>query len=624
MLTPHLRKKGKISLLKGENSLEFNTYSIYNHHSISNSTITQTFMKNTLNIDNQSLIINKSHRSGKRNIYKNLNINFSSKNDFDNFESFDTDFTCDKVRKIRLKLYENLKDQKLFMSKIHKKKNNRVENFYTNSLLDRKNTKSENISIINFNNNYSNYQTRNNSESISFTQEIRLQKFLPSLYEKEYKNIKLITNRGETIQTFKNSVDALRKSKIKSNVIDEVYKTESEKIERENTKINLINYNFKKNRKIYDIYNKTFGKFLLELNRIESEEYVKLYQLFLEKSKKKKELQDLKFKIQTLINKKKQFIKVKILLFQMKYNIKDLSEIKDKNLLSKYGLLNVKKIYEGNYSNKFYYYDNTNDNSKEYIPNINPPIFEDLNDFDEIFKRKQMRILDLCIFYIENRNFTLLKNELDFQNEIYNNTYDILIDEINLKKKKLSDKKFHFNFLLDFKNNLVKQFQISEKENLMIDAKNKILNIIKIPLIQNYAIKHFHLNYDFLKVKEVYGKKQNILIDSLLFFEKLINGIMEDEKKYKSTEEKIDLYFKAKKKYSVIKGIMKNKKFVEEMKIKRQKEIETILSRNNKILFKPIHKIDCKPKLKPNVKIIKNKNININEEDNNFNDILYN
>ena len=97
----------------------------------------------------------------------------------------------------------------------------------------------------------------------------------------------------------------------------------------------------------------------------------------------------------------------------------------------------MKKIYEGNYSNKFYYYDNTNDNNKEYIPNINPPIFEDLNDFDEIFKRKQMRILDLCIFYIENRNFTLLKNELDFQNEIYNNSYDILIDEINLKKKKI-------------------------------------------------------------------------------------------------------------------------------------------------------------------------------------------
>ena len=78
------------------------------------------------------------------------------------------------------------------MSKIHKKKNNRAENFYTNSLLDRKNTKSENISIINFNNNYSNYQSRNNSESISFTQEIRLQKFLPSLYEKEYKNIKIL------------------------------------------------------------------------------------------------------------------------------------------------------------------------------------------------------------------------------------------------------------------------------------------------------------------------------------------------------------------------------------------------------------------------------------------------
>ena len=157
----------------------------------------------------------------------------------------------------------------------------------------------------------------------------------------------------------------------------------------------------------------------------------------------------------------------------------------------------------------------------------------------------------------------------------------------------------------------------------MIDAKNKILKIIKIHLIQNYAIKHFHLNYDFLKVKEVYGKKQNILIDSLLFFEKLINGIMEDEKKYKSTEEKIDLYFKAKKKYSVIKGIMKNKKFVEEMKIKRQKEIENNLSKNNKIIFKPIHKIDCKPKLKTNVKIIKNKNININEEDNNLNYILY-
>ena len=159
----------------------------------------------------------------------------------------------------------------------------------------------------------------------------------------------------------------------------------------------------------------------------------------------------------------------------------------------------------------------------------------------------------------------------------------------------------------------------------MFNLKNQVNNIIKHPLIQNHAIKHFHLNYDFLKTNEIYKKKKpNILMDSLLFYENLINLIMDEEIKYKNTEYKMNLYINAKKKYLVIKGIMKNKKYVEEMRIKRENQIENILNKNDKIIIKPIRKIENKPKVKINVKLIKKRNNSIQPEINNINEKLYN
>ena len=99
---------------------------------------------------------------------------------------------------------------------------------------------------------------------------------------------------------------------------------------------------------------------------------------------------------------------------------------------------------------------------------------------------------------------------------------------------------------------------------------------------------------------------------------------MDEEIKYKNTEYKMNLYINAKKKYLVIKGIMKNKKYVEEMRIKREKKIEDILNKNDKFIIKPIRKIENKPKVKINTKLIKKRNNSIQPEINNVNDKLYN
>ncbi len=306
----------------------------------------------------------------------------------------------------------------------------------------------------------------------------------------------------------------------------------------------------------------------------------------------------------------------------MKYNIKDLNQIQDKNLLKEYGLDNVKRIKE---DNKYIYYDDTNDNDNEYKPIINPPIFENVEHFNEILHWKQLRLLDLCIYYTENRNFKTLIRELEFQNEIYNSSYNDMINELNLTQEKLNDIKFLYDDLLLFRNNLYNQYEKSERESNMFNLKKQVLNIIKDPLIQNHAIKHFHLNYDFLKTTESYKKKkQNLLMDSLFFYETLINLIMDEEIKYKNTEYKMNLYINAKKKYLVIKGIMKNKKYVEEMRIKREKKIEDILNKNDKFIIKPIRKIEKKPKVKINIKLIKKRNNSIQPEINNVNDKLYN
>ena len=619
MSSSHKRQKDYLSGYKSDISLELNSYSI-NHHTISNSTLTQTFKKNYPSSNQSMLILNMSERSPKRNlIYKNnlnSNTNSFSKNEY-TFKTMDNDFSCDKVKRIRLKLNEDLKDQKLFLNKIKRKDLNETEKFYINSLLKKKNSKNGNISknSLNFE------QNKTVSDSFSINNpEIKMLKFLPSIYQNE--NLKLISKNRGTIQIFKDSVDGMRKSKYKKSVIDEVLKIKIENDENENIKIRLINSSIKINNNLLDKYIRNFGKYNLELNKISDDESYKLYLLNLELIKKKREVKELKFNILKLIQEKRRLCKYKVLFFQMKYNIKDLNEIQDKNLLKEYGLDNLKRIKE---DNKYIYYDDTNDNNNEYKPINNPPIFENIDNFEEILHWKQLRLLDLCIYYTENRNFKTLIRELEFQNEIYNSSYNDMINELNLTQEKLNDIKFLYDDLLLFRNNLYNQYEKSERESNMFNLKKQVFNIIKDPLIQNHAIKHFHLNYDFLKTTESYKKKkQNLLMDSLFFYETLINLIMDEEIKYKNTEYKMNLYINAKKKYLVIKGIMKNKKYVEEMRIKREKKIEDILNKNDKFIIKPIRKIENKPKVKINTKLIKKRNNSIQPEINNVNDKLYN
>ena len=619
MSSSHKRQKNNLTGYKSDISLELNSYSI-NHHTISNSTLTQTFRKNYTSNNQSMLFLNKSERSPKRNlIYKNnlnSNTNSFSKNEY-NFKTMDDDYSCDKVKRIRLKLNEDLKDQKLFLNKIKRKDLNETEKFYINSLLKKKNSKNGNISknSLNFE------QNKTVSDSFSINNpEIKMLKFLPSIYQNE--NLKLISKNRGTIQIFKDSIDGMRKSKYKKSVIDEVLKIKIENDENENIKIRLINSSIKINNNLLDKYIRNFGKYNLELNKISDDESYKLYLLNLELIKKKREVKELKFNILKLIQEKRRLCKYKVLFFQMKYNIKDLNEIQDKNLLKEYGLDNLKRIKE---DNKYIYYDDTNDNNNEYKPINNPPIFENIDNFEEILHWKQLRLLDLCIYYTENRNFKTLIRELEFQNEIYNSSYNDMINELNLTQEKLNDIKFLYDDLLLFRNNLYNQYEKSERESNMFNLKKQVFNIIKDPLIQNHAIKHFHLNYDFLKTTESYKKKkQNLLMDSLFFYETLINLIMDEEIKYKNTEYKMNLYINAKKKYLVIKGIMKNKKYVEEMRIKREKKIEDILNKNDKFIIKPIRKIENKPKVKINTKLIKKRNNSIRPEINNVNDKLYN
>ena len=619
MLNSHKRQNNNLNAYKSDISLELNSYSI-NHHTISNSTLTQTFRKNYTSNNQSMFILNNSERSPKRNLFYKNNLNSEtnsfSKNEYI-FKTTDNNFSCDKVKRIRLKLNEDLKDQKLFLNKIKRKDLNETEKFYINSLLKKKKLKNENKSK----NNINLEQTKTISDSFSiYNPEIKIHKFLPSVYQNE--NLKLISKNRGTIQIFKDSIDGMRKSKYKKSIIDEVLKSINENDENEKIKLNVIKSNIKINNNLLEKYIKSFGKYILELNKISDDESYKLYTLNLELIKKKREVKELKFNILKLIQEKKRLCKYKVLFFQMKYNIKDLNQIKDKNLLKEYGLDNLKRIKE---DNKYIYYDDTNDNNNEYKKIINPPIFENIENFDEIFHWKQLRILDLCIYYNENRNFKTLLKELEFQNEIYNSSYNDIINELNLTQEKLNDIKFLYDDLLLFRNNLYNQYEKSEKESKMFNLKNQVNNIIKHPLIQNHAIKHFHLNYDFLKTNEIYKKKKpNILMDSLLFYENLINLIMDEEIKYKNTEYKMNLYINAKKKYLVIKGIMKNKKYVEEMRVKRENQIENILNKNDKIIIKPIRKIENKPKVKINVKLIKKRNNSIQPEINNINEKLYN
>ena len=426
MSSSHKRQKNNLTGYKSDISLELNSYSI-NHHTISNSTLTQTFRKNYTSNNQSMLFLNKSERSPKRNlIYKNnlnSNTNSFSKNEY-NFKTMDDDYSCDKVKRIRLKLNEDLKDQKLFLNKIKRKDLNETQKFYINSLLKKKSSKNENISktSLNFE------QTKTVSDSFSFfNPEIKMHKFLPSIYQNE--NLKLISKNRGTIQIFKDSIDGMRKSKYKKSIIDEVLKIKNENDENENNKLQLIKSNIKINNNLLEKYIKSFGKYNLELNRISDDESYKLYLLNLELIKKKREVKELKFNILKLIQEKRRLCKYKVLFFQMKYNIKDLNQIQDKNLLKEYGLDNVKRIKE---DNKYIYYDDTNDNDNEYKPIINPPIFENVEHFNEILHWKQLRLLDLCIYYTENRNYKTLIQELEFQNEIYNSSYNDMINELNL------------------------------------------------------------------------------------------------------------------------------------------------------------------------------------------------
>ena len=120
MLNSHKRQNNNLNAYKSDISLELNSYSI-NHHTISNSTLTQTFRKNYTSNNQSMFILNNSERSPKRNLFYKNNLNSEtnsfSKNEYI-FKTTDNNFSCDKVKRIRLKLNEDLKDQKLFLNYI--------------------------------------------------------------------------------------------------------------------------------------------------------------------------------------------------------------------------------------------------------------------------------------------------------------------------------------------------------------------------------------------------------------------------------------------------------------------------------------------------------------------------
>ena len=422
---------------------------------------------------------------------------------------------------------------------------------------------------------------------------INHKKFLPKIYSNFYFSIKNKNNFAplESLSTFKNSINYLRKLNINKFILNKKLEEKNSSIENKIDFLTNKIFSLNKNKNYLLKFSENLNFYVNQLKNILNYENSILNELEFKKNGLIKKNLEIKKKINFLINEKKFLCKIKVLLFLLKFDIKNFSEIKDKNLLKKFGFdLNVLNL-----KNCFDYYDNKNDNEKKYFKLNNPKIFNSIQEFENVFFNKENKIILLL------QNFILINEKkpeiiinyknLKFNEENQIKKNNLIFNNLNKKIKFLKEKNF---FLLQNLNSLKKIRKNLEYKKLL----KKIVEIFNNNLIKFYLEKlKIEINFNFIEKTQI----NLFIINFINYYEKIINFIVHQNQIFKN--ENLEFYNKIKLYYLKNKTHFKSNQNILNYKKHNDNLFKKIIDKNLKVLYKnkfKIKEIPINSKLKSN------------------------
>ena len=565
--------------------------------------------KKDLNISEDIKITNRNKKSKKllnftSTVDSNILYNTSIVTDAP------TNCSTEDIIVYRKRINSILKEKKkqYFKEKNHKQKNSNI-NFYNDFLREKLYKKNHSITISNINkDDSSNFD--NNDEKIENSNSMIKSKFntdiindysyinknynkliyLPNLYSQYKINYGSLTKTRQNLLDFNKTSKLIRLNNIIKKNLNYTYLTNIENIEISNSYCDFIT--FKSNYKLLLLnkYIQTLDNYIKFLKaKIDNESSIlsKISFYHIQLRRKKYELIT---HCEKLIYEKKELCKYKVLLFLIKFDCSNFNELKDKSMLEKYGFNYIPKEY---YNYSFDYYDDRNDNSNNnYIKIYNPEIFMNLEEYENCFKLRENRILNLMIKKLKTEfDIPHLNASLDEIKNSIKKSFLFFKNEFENEKEKLRIVVNENNYLNEFLNNVkVLYNKVNEFSQLKFLRKK-----LKFMINQNYFKCYLKekLNIDLNKNQKKFVLNKNIIssiIINLNYLEKIINYLVDKDKELK--EKFPEKYLKEKNKLNEIKGVIKNKKFIEEMLLNHEKQIKRIFDKNNKIIFKKVHRIE--------------------------------
>ena len=565
--------------------------------------------KKDLNISEDIKITNRNKKSKKllnftSTVDSNILYNTSIVTDAP------TNCSTEDIIVYRKRINSILKEKKkqYFKEKNHKQKNSKI-NFYNDFLREKLYKKNHSITISNINkDDSSNFD--NNDEKIENSNSMIKSKFntdiindysyinknynkliyLPNLYSQYKINYGSLTKTRQNLLDFNKTSKLIRLNNIIKKNLNYTYLTNIENIEISNSYCDFIS--FKSNYKLLLLnkYIQTLDNYIKFLKaKIDNESSIlsKISFYHIQLRRKKYELIT---HCEKLIYEKKELCKYKVLLFLIKFDCSNFNELKDKSMLEKYGFNYIPKEY---YNYSFDYYDDRNDNNnKNYIKIYNPEIFTNLEEYENCFKLRENRILNLMIKKLKTEfDIPHLNASLDEIKNSIKKSFLFFKNEFENEKEKLRIVVNENNYLNEFLNNVkVLYNKVNEFSQLKFLRKK-----LKFMINQNYFKCYLKekLNIDLNKNQKKFVLNKNIIssiIINLNYLEKIINYLVDKDKELK--EKFPEKYLKEKNKLNEIKGVIKNKKFIEEMLLNHEKQIKRIFDKNNKIIFKKVHRIE--------------------------------
>ena len=565
--------------------------------------------KKDLNISEDIKITNRNKKSKKL-------LNFTSTLDSNILYNTSivtdapTNCSTEEIIVYRKRINSILKEKKkqYFKEKNHKQKNSKI-NFYNDFLREKLYKKNHSITISNINkDDSSNFD--NNDEKIENSNSMIKSKFntdiindysyinknynkliyLPNLYSQYKINYGSLTKTRQNLLDFNKTSKLIRLNNIIKKNLNYTYLTNIENIEISNSYCDFIS--FKSNYKLLLLnkYIQTLDNYIKFLKaKIDNESSIlsKISFYHIQLRRKKYELIT---HCEKLIYEKKELCKYKVLLFLIKFDCSNFNELKDKSMLEKYGFNYIPKEY---YNYSFDYYDDRNDNSNNnYIKIYNPEIFMNLEEYENCFKLRENRILNLMIKKLKTEfDIPHLNASLDEIKNSIKKSFLFFKNEFENEKEKLRIVVNENNYLNEFLNNVKVLYNKVNEFNQLKFLRKKL----KFMINQNY-FKYYlkeKLNIDLNKNQKKFVLNKNIIssiIINLNYLEKIINYLVDKDKELK--EKFPEKYLKEKNKLNEIKGVIKNKKFIEEMLLNHEKQIKRIFDKNNKIIFKKVHRIE--------------------------------